>query len=289
MLEQLRQLVVTDLLNLRTVKRCWPAWASAIHDLLGSRPDPDTVLGLGDHLSEIFQSTSTAGRSQSELSGGGAAWEALVAWYLNLVTVNTASLTVKKGGHTPRPVRQALAVKYGNKKTNTEADLVSVTLPDGSYPRSLFSAAPVHSFDELSRVCEEQFSRLQVTVIQCKTNWNDNAQVPMLWDMVYRASGFADRNITVGENAYSLRNTTFKYAFATVPTTDPNKITPNSMAVLRVAGLSGGNYWGRPTVNGVASSIKEIFSNARIGPQDIRGAISAALTDRAIPGYFQIG
>ena len=83
----------------------------------------------------------------------------------------------------------------------------------------------------------------------------------MLWDMVYNAQGFQNNNISVGINNYSLNSFhNFSYSFATVPTTDPSKINHNSVAVKRVITLSGGNYWGHPTRNNVASSIKELFN-----------------------------
>ena len=34
-------------------------------------------------------------------------------------------------------------------------------------------------------LCARDFDSFEIGVIQCKTNWNDNAQIPMLWDMIY--------------------------------------------------------------------------------------------------------
>ena len=103
------------------------------------------------------------------------------------------------------------------------------------------------------------FNEYEIGIIQCKTNWNDNAQTPMLWDMVYSSSGFAGRNINVGTSAYSIRHVKlFTYSFVTVPTSR-GPFTPNSMPVKRVYHLSGGNYWGKPAVSSVANSLKDIF------------------------------
>ncbi|MCH1941641.1 hypothetical protein [Holdemania massiliensis] len=41
------------------------------------------------------------------------------------------------------------------------------------------------------------FYEIEKQIIQCKTNWNDNAQVPMFWDAVYAADRFRN-GITVG-------------------------------------------------------------------------------------------
>ena len=81
----------------------------------------------------------------------------------------------------------------------------------------------------------------------------------MLWDMIYFADKFKT-NITVGREGYAISNARlFSYAFATVPTVKIDKFKRNSVAVLRVSNLSGGNYWGIKSVSGIASSIKEML------------------------------
>ena len=44
----------------------------------------------------------------------------------------------------------------------------------------------------MDALCEKHFTSLEIHIIQCKTNWNDNAQIPMLWDMVYSAQVSAE-------------------------------------------------------------------------------------------------
>ncbi len=106
---------------------------------------------------------------------------------------------------------------------------------------------------------ERDFSDLEINIIQCKTNWNDNAQIPMLWDMVYSARRFAT-NITVGRNGYSIQNVKyFSYSFVTVPSNRLDSYKPNATSVKRVENLTGGNYWGLPTLHNVAASIKEML------------------------------
>ena len=77
---------------------------------------------------------------------------------------------------------------------------------------------------------EKKFSSFQVAIIQLKTNWNDVAQVPFLYNVLYRLGGVVQDNVQV------------------------------SIAVQRVSGLSGGNYWCAPTKNGIALSIQEMPS-----------------------------
>ena len=40
-----------------------------------------------------------------------------------------------------------------------------------------------------------------------------------------------------------------------------DKFKKELLAVLRVKNLSGGNYWGHPTVNGIAKCINELAMN----------------------------
>ena len=83
----------------------------------------------------------------------------------------------------------------------------------------------------------------------------------MLWDAVYAANSFHNNRISVGNNGYAIAGCSrFTYSFATVPTNTRTRFTPSSVSVLRVKNLSGGNYWGRATTNGVAASMKEMLS-----------------------------
>jgi hypothetical protein len=95
--------------------------------------------------------------------------------------------------------------------------------------------------------------------LQCKTNWNDNAQIPMLWDMIYNSSTFRIPYVSVGRNGVnpsSFRQ--FSYAFVTVPSNQGVYQAMNT-SVLRVKGLTGGNYWGKATEQNIAASLKELF------------------------------
>jgi hypothetical protein len=104
-------------------------------------------------------------------------------------------------------------------------------------------------------------NEISIGILQTKTPGNDNAQIPMLWDMVYSAKGFG-RNVSVGSKGRSIESfASFTYSFVTVPSqkdVDKNyKVT--STAVNRVRNISGGNYWGLPTKNGVADSLNEFI------------------------------
>lgn len=257
------------------------------------------LLNLGDSLAEVFSSAKTK-RNQSGVSAAGTTWEALVCWYLNLCLVNTRVIVIKqKKSNVPKPISDALTVLYGSSASNTEADLIAIVFPkkdeyianidklenfDALKSIKLFSGKnkKFNYLDVLNILVDRDSNSIDLNVIQCKTNWNDNAQIPMLWDMIYRAKGFHDNNISVGQNTYSLDSfNKFSYSFVTVPTVKLPKIKANSICVKRVITLSGGNYWGHPTKNNVAHSIKEIFNrnfSSGINP-NIRTTLNNSLNE----------
>jgi hypothetical protein len=216
----------------------------------------DKVFDLGDSLSDIFALTAEEGRGQGVLSAAGNAWEGLVTLYLNMVLSGTNAVAIKqKKSLVPRCIFDATSINYHNDPTNTESDVVVLTFP----PNFLFKAGG-ETVQSLSNNISPQFGNFELGIIQCKTNWNDNAQIPMLWDLVYRSKGFDDNHITVGQNGHYYGDLKkFTYSFVTVPSQKSN-FKSTTMAVKRVRNLSGGNYWGQATQKSIAFSLKEIFS-----------------------------
>lgn len=256
----------------------WPIWQTCIHSYAPlPTPTARQITDLGDHLREIFYTTAN-GRGQGEVSAGGANWEALVCWYLNLCNIGRRTVVIKHNKQLiPTPISDAITVNYGNYPSNTESDLIAITFPN--LPEYTMDKDSIQINDEngqtvcinhrgtfhynllevLNALVARDFAQIEIHIIQCKTNWRDNAQIPMLWDMVYKAGNF-ESNITVGQNNYSLSSARlFTYAFATVPTGKDN-YTPTSTPVCRVRPLSGGNYWGKASSSGIASSLKEMLS-----------------------------
>lgn len=296
--EYLRERIITELFtSLNTFDYCWPVWKAEINSYIGEIT-PTNIINLGDRLSDIFRSTGEKGRSQSEVSGGGTVWEALVCWYMNLCLLESRTVVIKhKKQLIPEPVRQAITVKYGTFPSNTESDLIAITFPDkpdylimdkyditardknGNMIKPLVGRDKYNYTPIIDYLSDRDFNDYEIGIIQCKTNWNDNAQIPMLWDMIYASNGSFSRNITIGSSAYSIRNIRkFTYSFVTVPTTS-GKITSESTCVKRVQNISGGNYWGRATQPSVAHSIKDIFGNNFTSgtPNGIRSSLSNAL------------
>ena len=280
-IEYARELSIKQLFEANGFNNVWSTWKDKINaDFISNPPTEHQLLGLGDHLRDIFKTTGQAGRTQSDVAGGGANWEALVCWYLNLSTIGRRTFVIKHNKKLiPEPINNAITVNYGNFRSNTESDLIAITLPDkpeysmdkdsitindtNGNNVNLYSGRTYQFLPVLNALISRDFSEIEVHIIQCKTNWNDNAQIPMLWDAVYSANTFRN-GISVGIDGYSIHDVNrFTYSFVTVPS---NQLIKNgraqykntSTAVLRVINLSGGNYWGLPSSHGVASSVKEL-------------------------------
>lgn len=235
----------------------WPGYKNELQAILGSSPAEQQILNIGLNLKRIFKS-ELRGRSQGELSRGGASWEILVTWYLNLVFWNTNVVAMRpKKSLVPPVISDAMAVKVKGVVTSKETDVIVIEVPSTSNKLEL-------DRDSINGVIGSNPELTSVGVVQCKTNWNDNAQTPMLWNIVYAAQNLQVQNVVVGSNGYSPSSFgRFSYAFMTVPTNTEKDGKDNykttSTAVVRVQGMTGGNYWGNPSVNGVADSIAEYF------------------------------
>ena len=128
--EYFRQISTESLFATRTLQNCWPIWKTRINEILGEDFNETDIINLGDHLSDIFRTTGVAGRGQSDVSAGGTAWESLVCWYINLCTVGSRTVAIKKMSLVPKPIQDAITVNYGNFACNTESDITVITFPD---------------------------------------------------------------------------------------------------------------------------------------------------------------
>lgn len=254
-LEAYRKEQIKRLQGMKSFGSCWPIWEEQILRHTNNFTDARGVYDLGSKLSDIFRSTGGVGRDQASLSGGGAAWEALVCWYLNLVFAGTRAIAFKQNrALVPPCIFDAATVTYGNSPTNTESDISVIVVPKGaSLPTNV--TGRLETFEALLK---QDFSQVTLGIIQCKTNWNDNAQIPMLWDMVYKADYAKSSGVVIGRNGYSVRHLNFSYSFVVVPS-QKAEIAAGSVPTIRVNALSGGNFWGQATKKGVALSLNEIF------------------------------
>jgi hypothetical protein len=265
MIEQLREEAVQDLCRIEAFKAAWPERSSFLASKLPPKDEVvrASVLRLGDSLSPAFKLVGKGDRSQGGISSGGAVWEAIVVWYLNLCLAGTRAVCVRGGSLCPKPIKDALSIVHESNILRSEPDVLIIsskdlqTAPRVSSRRELISAS--------NAIAEKSFHSLGLINIQCKTNWNDNAQIPMLWNMLYnqaRKGATIPNGFTVGCNGFSLSSIGhFGYAFATVPTQSkgPAGYKATTVEVLRVKSMTAGNYWGYPTRNSVCSSLSEIF------------------------------
>ena len=240
----------------------WPGYKAEILKILGPSPREQDIFNLGSHLKQIFKS-ELRGRTQGELSRGGASWEILVSWYLNLIFWDTNVVVMRpKKSLVPPVISDAMAIKVKGVVTGRETDVIVIEVPKASSKLELDQ-------DSINDIISSNPQLTGVGVVQCKTNWNDNAQSPMLWNIVYAAQNLQVQNVVVGSNGYSPSSfARFSYAFMTVPTNTEKNGKDNykstSTAVVRVQGMTGGNYWGNPSVSGVADSIAE-YSGRNFG------------------------
>lgn len=293
-IEHIRLNSVNNLFSMNSFSNSFPKWKIEIKNKIGANPNFHDILGLGDFLEQIFKSTrSTTGRSQSAVSSGGTAWEGLVCWYLNLCLIGSRTVVIKHSKKLIPPcIADAITVNYGSFISNTESDLIAITFPNNDdFLEELTVFNTRDYLPNINQLCKDHFDKLEVGIIQCKTNWNDNAQIPMLWGIVYASRGFSDHNISVGRNGFSLKEfNKFFYAFVTLPSGKDN-YKANSVAVKRVQNLSGGNYWGKISRSGVASSLKEIFgknftNSSVLGTQ--KKDVEAFLVNKEKLNYFNL-
>jgi len=253
-LDDFRYSMLRHISQLGSFQNSWSAWKPVISRTIGNNPTAQSIYSLGENLETVFKGNVVLGRDNSAVSSGGAAWECLICWYMNLVFFGTDVVVVKPHQNfMPKTLSDALAISISNIKTNTESDLVAFNAPS-------FSNGSSYNLQGIDMALADNPLGTELSVIQCKTNWNDNAQIPMLWDLIYSSNSFRMANVSVGNNGIS--PTSFKrftYSFVTVPTSR-GPFNSNSLAVLRVKNMSGGNYWGRVSKSGVARSVSEFFT-----------------------------
>ena len=234
-----------------TFSKVWGTWSKKIKNEL--QPcNGENLFNIGDKMRAIFFETNK-GRDQGGVSGGGTVWECFVTWYLNLIFWNTPIIAMRMSKKfVPKVLFNCVAVTIANNTSNTESDILIFNVPN----HEKFKGS---SAVDLNDFITQNIKNINLWIIQCKTNWNDNSQVPMLWDLVY-SSRTTRSNVSVGNNGFSPASLgDFRYAFVTCPTQkDLSRFKHNSIHVLRVKNLTGGNFWGTHTKPDIARSIKEL-------------------------------
>jgi hypothetical protein len=303
-IEQLRAESLKAVFALKAFDAGWPERRALINSFFAKpgHPSKQELIELGGKLSAVFEARPEAtaveekSRGQSELSNAGTVWEALVVWYLNLCLAGTHAVCLRGGKLCPPPFIDALSVLFEASVLRSETDVALISLPGAiAIPRSEDRGAMMAAVaDYVAR----NFRQCGLLNLQCKTNWKDNAQVPMLWNMLYnqaRKGAIIANGFTIGRNGWNLRNLGhFGYGFVTVPTGDAApSYHPGRLEVLRVKTMTAGNYWGLPSKQGVSNSLGEIFSyfnrNPAVFPDAVNigtgieaGEVDGVLVDREI-------
>ena len=266
-IEKLREDAISDIFSNSTFQKCWDVWKPIVLEKCNYATDAKSLIDLGDHLRDIFKVTRPAdGRGgQSGVSAAGNLWESIIVWYLNLCLVGSRAVVIRKSSRLPKPIKDSLTVYYDNLACSAEPDLTVIVFPKKrvfteELDKFLSPKAKNIDIDKISEKVALHFELFQVGVIQCKSNWNENSQIPMLWDIVYNSGGIPAQNIMVGTETFNLKDLKrFTYSFVTMPSNSLDGYSPTRVEISRVRNLSGGNYWGVSTRNGVAKSVKEIF------------------------------
>lgn len=273
-IEQYRNIAVDNLFfSGQTVQDAFPYWKEKFADFLPL--DAQNFYDLGSELREI---SFYAGRewaancddpnlnkNQSAVSRAGTGFEILVTYYLNLGLLGSNAVAIKaKKNVWPQCLQDATTLVHNNVPIKSENDIVVITFPDHKdFTEDQDEMSKKDFTKKLNELTEEHFEEIEVGVVQTKTNWADNSQSLLLYLIVYGAgTDYQIPGVNLGIRNYNLRDLKhFSYSFVTMPTQkNLNMYTPTSTAVVRVSGLSGGNYWGLPSKPGVASSINEIFN-----------------------------
>ena len=203
------------------------------------------------------------------VSRAGKSFEFLITYYLNLGFIGSnAVVTVPTKALIADCFRDCTAVTFKGQSTQTsEIDNYVIVFPDSDKAPELHKKIKLLNANELKKLItkysEHYFTEIQLGALQLKTNWNDTAQAPTLWNIIYELSKtkkLIGTGVQVGNNGWYLHDLKqFTYSFVTRPTQDPDSFTTTGTPVARVGSLSGGNYWGCPAKPAIAKTVSDIY------------------------------
>ena len=271
LIEKIRKKQMDKIFSLSSFKKDWVLRK----DFLTTKMADFTrkkVVNLSDYLGQCFRTrssatasstiTATSSRAVSNKlnSGSGVIWESIVTWYLNICLYGTNTVAVRGGEFCPEPIKDSISILHDSSVLHSEPDVMIICSND------LYDLEEEKSWrksvKKINEVVEKDFKNVCVINIQCKTNWNENAQYAMLWNMLYkqaRDKHFGRNGFRIGIHGFTISNLEdFGFAFMTVPT-NKTDYTPSRLEVLRVKSLMSKNYWGKPTKPSVAFSLSGIF------------------------------
>ncbi|QFG02744.1 hypothetical protein [Tepidiforma bonchosmolovskayae] len=225
--------------------------------IMAHSSDRDFPVSLGQHMREIFRSYDAGDRSQSSVSKAGIAWELLCALYLTACFKGTDAAAVHRSHARlllPSSVREALRVTISGKKLVPDNDIIVLVWRGEQVPEI--------KVDNWKRVPKKRIdgalndpSKIQLFAISCKTTFNDQINAALFWDMIYRRYKQDHARIAVGGRAQlsQFYDGQLRTALFTVPSQNKVDFNATSAPVVKGQIMSGGVYWGRPTVDFIES------------------------------------
>ena len=246
--DEVRLRQIRYLRSLKSIEKGWRVWRPLIMETIGESPSNHSILDLADLLSDIFKATGAPGREQASLSNSGSGWEFLVLWYLNSVLWGSNFVAINQKRYAcPANIAEALSIHLFDTKVSAGTQILIFNLPSA-----------LKDIDEYFAFSSSYFPEVSMLLLESKTNWNDNAQIPMLWDIAYRTGAGPDSGVVLGSEHVSARDfASLRYGFVTVPS-NKTEYKATSAPVTRLKALEGGVYWGHPSKIAVAKSIKEL-------------------------------
>jgi hypothetical protein len=238
------------------------SYAPEIKQLLGPSPQGQDVLRLGEHLSAIFRSGASTPKGGPSAS---TAWEMLGVMYMNMVLHGTQFICATNvSANIPESIRRSMDLVVQGGRTNGGGGVVTFSVPESTrWDRTSHLKAMEQSIGN-------DPEQVQVAVVEFRTRFSDNAQIPMLWDWLYtliKPEDIIEQGYRVGSRGLSpMSFGNFSYSFVTVPTNTTAPVTADALPAVRLSTLSGGAYWGKPTLDGVAMSCAEFFTTSLKDP-----------------------
>ena len=269
LVEKLREIAVSKLFeNKKKFTSNWKTLEKKIKAKIGKEINEVTgekIFNLPDDLREIFFSLlpkeTKNKRSQSLLPIAGDGWERTVAWYLNLCLINTRAVVFKKRkSFFSNKILDALTVDINGKHILSESDLIGIIIPENDNLKLEKSENKLlKSFREFT---DKNYKKFELFGIQCKTNFADDVERPLLYQILYNLPTQLDIGIKIGVNGTHVNDfKKFKYSFITIPSQKDERIPTNDTApAIRAKLFSGGCYWAMPSKKDVADSLKEFMS-----------------------------
>ena len=267
--EKLREIAVGKLFEKeKKFTNNWKKLEIRIKSKIGKKIDEVTgekIFNLPDDLREIFFSLlpkkTKNKRSQDLLPIAGDGWERTVAWYLNLCLVNTRAVVFKKRkAFFSNKILNSLTVNINGKHILSESDLIGIIIPENANLKLEKSEKNfLKSFREFT---DYNYKEFELFGIQCKTNFADDVERPLLYQVLYNLPTQLDIGIKIGVNGAHVSDfKNFKYSFITIPSQKADRIPNKDTApAIRAQLFSGGCYWAMPSKNGVANSLKEFMN-----------------------------